>query len=47
MNKFFGALCAASAAMLAATPASAVIIHDIDIIVQRSIWVQFMSLFGG
>ena len=47
MNKFFAALCTASAALFAVTPASAAIIHDIimhDIIVQRPFW---MSLFGG
>ena len=47
MNKFFVALCTASAALFAVTPASAAIIHDIimhEIIVQRPFW---MSLFGG
>ena len=42
MYKLFAVLSAAAAAMLAATPASAVVLHDI--IVQRPFW---MSLFGG
>lgn len=47
MTKFFAALCTASAALFAVTPASAAIMHDIvlhDIIVQRPFW---MNLFGG
>ena len=47
MNKFFAVIGTASAALFASAPASAIIMHEVDIIVQRSIWVQFMSLFGG